>query len=214
VRFSNHLNGSSDPVAMRALGTERSRVPGKWATNPRTWLVVLLALLAVYRFSLIDRGHFAWGDENRYLSAGRLVDALSAGDYRGAVGHLFGAGPGAPAARPAFIFISVPADLFQRAVGTLRGIGPESPAYYDAASALTVIVTLGVTWVVYVIGCVWTKCRWYGLLAAVIYSLLCNANVWIRHLVPYNVSMLFGLWALWSLSAMAVRGVGVGERVG
>lgn len=77
MRFSNHLNGSSDPVAMRALGTETSRMPGMWAVDPRTWLVVLLALLAVYRFSLIDRGHFAWGDELRCLAAGRLVDALS-----------------------------------------------------------------------------------------------------------------------------------------
>ncbi len=178
--------------------------PGLAST--KTWLVVLLALLAVYRFSLIGRGHFAWRDEHCYLPAGRLVDALSAGDYRGAIGHLLKAGLGVPPARPAFVLVAVVAELLQRAVGALRGLDAQSPAYYDAASALNVIVTLCLTWLVYAIGCAWTKCHWYGLLAAAVYSLLCNANVWIRHLVPYNLSMLFGLWALWSLSAMAVSG--------
>lgn len=201
-----HLDETFDQIAMKPFDTQATRTLGTWAADPKVWLVVLLALLAVYRFTLVSRGHFAWGDERCYLPAGRVVDAVLTGDYRGAIGHLFTAGSGVAPARPGFVLVTVVADLFQRAVGAVRGVGSESPGYYDAVSALHVVVTLGLTCLVYGLGCTWTKRRWYGLLAAAVYSLLCNANIWIRHLVPYNVSMLFGLWALWSLSAMAVRG--------
>lgn len=172
------------------------------ARDPRLCLIVFLTLLSVYRFSLVTRGHFAWSDERCYTPAGKLVDALLSGDARGAISHLYTAGPGVPPGRPGFVLVAVVGELCQRAAHALGGAGPESIHYYDSASALNVVVTLGVSVLVYALGCHWSGSRWYGLLACVVYSLLCNANVWIRHLVPYQVSMLFGLWALWSLSKM------------
>jgi hypothetical protein len=82
----------------------------------------------------------------------------------------------------------------------LAGIDHQTSQSYDAASAFNVLVTLGVTWCIYALGRIWTGDRWLALLMALLYSLLCNANVWIRHMVPYQESLLFSLLALWVLS--------------
>ena len=42
----------------------------------------------------------------------------------------------------------------------------------------------------------WTRSPWYGLLGAAVYSLLVSSNVWIRHAVPYDESILMFLLAL------------------
>lgn len=168
--------------------------------QPLIWFTFLLLCLTCYRFSLIGRGHFYWSDERCYLPAAKLVDAVMGGDYRAATGHLFEARREIPAARPGFVLVSVLPVLGQRLVGTLAGIDPQTPRYYDVASAFNVLVTLGVTGCLFALGRVWTGSAWFALLIAVVYSLLCSANVWIRHMMPYQEALLFFLLALWLLS--------------
>ncbi|UCC31081.1 MAG: hypothetical protein JSU86_02155 [Phycisphaerales bacterium] len=168
--------------------------------HPLVWFTFLLLCLACYRFSLIDRGHFYWSDERCYLPAAKLVDAVVGGDYRAATERLFEARGKVPAARPGFVLVSVLPVLGQRLVGTLAGIDPQTPRYYDVASAFNVLVTLGVTCCLFALGRLWTGCAWFGVLIALVHSLLCSANVWIRHMMPYQEALLFSLLALWLLS--------------
>ncbi|MBU0717758.1 MAG: hypothetical protein KJ749_05865, partial [Planctomycetes bacterium] len=159
--------------------------------NPKLWLVVLLVCVTCYRFTLIDRGHFFWSDERCYLAADRMVDDLAAGAYQPAVGRLFEA-----VARPGFVIVSVLPALAQRTIEPWLGIRPNSLASFDIVSAFNVFVALGVTFCVYVLVGRWTRSAWYGLIGAGVYSLLVSSNVWIRHAVPYNESLLFFLIAL------------------
>ena len=171
------------------------------ASRPGVWFAALIILLSCYRFTLIGKGHFYWSDERCYLPASKLVDAVAHGEYRQAAGHLYEASGSVPPARPGFVVVSVLPALAQRAIGTVASIDPATPMYYDAVSGFNVLVTLGVTCCVFALGRVWTGSSWLGLLVAVVYSLLCNANVWIRHMMPYQESLLFFLLALWLLSA-------------
>jgi len=171
------------------------------ASHPGVWLAALIILLSCYRFTLIGKGHFYWSDERCYLPAGKLVDAAIGGDYRAASEHLFKAPGKVAPARPGFVIVSVLPVLGQRLVGTLAEIDPRTPQYYDVACAFNVLVTLGVTCCLFALGRLWTGSSWFALLIAVVYSLLCGANVWIRHLVPYQTSLLFYLLALWLLSS-------------
>ncbi len=191
---------------MSAIQSSSSRhIPGRLG-HPLVWFTFLLLCLACYRFSLIDRGHFYWSDERCYLPAAKLVDAVMGGDYRVATEHLFEARRNVPPARPGFVLVSVLPVLGQRLVGTLAGIDPQTPRYYDVACAFNVLVTLGVTCCLFALGRLWTGSAWFALLIAVVYSLLCGANVWIRHLVPYQTSLLFYLLALWLLSSKQESG--------
>lgn len=158
--------------------------------------IVFFTVLSCYRFSLIDRGHFAWGDERYYLPAEKFVDSMATGDTHTAALAMFEARGPAPPARPGFILISVCSVLFQRLVAIVADIDPATLAYYDAAAGFNVLVAMGISACVYLLGWRWTGNRWYALAIAVTYSMLCNANMWIRHLVPYNESLLLFLSAL------------------
>ncbi len=170
------------------------------AASPRVWLTLLILGLACYRLTLIGSGHFFWSDERCYLPAADLVDAASAGDFRAAATHLFEARGKLPPSRPVFVLVSVLPTLLQRISAPLLGIDPNTPQYFDIACAFNVLVTLAITLFVYALGRLWTGCPWFALLIAVVYSLLSGANVWIRHLAPYNTSLLLFLSGLWLLS--------------
>ncbi len=169
--------------------------------NPTVGLIVLLLLLAAYRLTLIDRGHFYWSDERCYLSTFAFMDNVMRWDWHEAINALFDARRSVPSARPGFVLASVPAVLAQLAINPLMDIGPESAHFYDIASAYNVIVTLAITLCVYALGRLWTQRAWYALLMALVYSLLTNANVWIRHMAPYSVSLLCFLLGLWAVSS-------------
>lgn len=158
-------------------------------------LCCFLALLAAYRLTLIRTGHFFWGDEIRYLRAVELIDDVARGDYRSAAGRLFQS-----LGRPGFILISVVPTWLSRIVypDALSNVNPLAP--YDAAAIFNVVVSLVITIAIYALARAWRMRGGYALLAAVTYSLLAQSNVWIKHLVPYNESLLLFLIALWLLS--------------
>jgi len=172
-----------------------------------TWgFVLFLAILGGYRFTLIGKGHFYWADEGCYLPAANLVDAVSAGHWRDAIESLFVAPRPVPPARPGFVVLGVIPTIAQRVTNPWLGISPQTPASFDVVAGFNVLVSLAVTICVYAIGMLWTRSRAYSLLLAVVYSLLVNANVWICHLVPYQVSLLCFLLALWLISWIAQSG--------
>lgn len=181
--------------------------PSSWISrqirNPTAWFLLLLIALGTYRMTLIDRGHFYWGDERCYLPAFAFVDSIAGGEWRSAVEELFDARRSIPAARPGFVLFSVLPVLAQRAINPPLGIDPHTPEYYDVACTFNVLVTLAITVCIFAIGRIWTQQPWFALLMALTYSLLCNANVWIRHQAPYSESLLLFLVALWLLSSTA-----------
>jgi len=167
-----------------------------WYRRPVTALALLVAVLACYRLSLIDSGHFFWGDEGRYLAAAALVDDFDAGEYRAGLGQPFTC-----RSRPAFVLISVIPVLAQRHLNPLLGISPNTLQYYDIVSVFNVLLTLGVTVCIWGIARAWMRCPWYALLVAAVFSVSCHANVWVRHFMPCSASLLLFLSALWLLSS-------------
>lgn len=190
---------------------KRSRVSSSvraFGTHPYTWLVVLLLFLAGYRFTLIDSGHFYWGDERRYLVAEQAVEEFLAGHVRSALGLPYTCG-----GRPGLVYVSVLPILMQRAAHGLTGVEPETLGWYDAASAFNVLVSLAITVCVWGLARAWLGRPWYALLVTTVVSLSCFANVWIRHMMPYNNSLLMFLGAAWLLSGATRvdrRGVAAG----
>ncbi len=175
------------------------KFPG-WLRHPRTWLVIVLLAIGCYRFSLIDRGHFFWGDERRYLSAVAVVDEWSTGHFYAGVRHFYEC-----YARPAFVLASTLPVMAQRVIGGRAGIDTDTLRSYDIAAGYNVLLSLGVALCLFRLARTWLRCPWYALLVVVVYSLLTCANVWIRHLMPYNQSLLLFLLALAVLSTPGQR---------
>ncbi|MEK6675624.1 MAG: hypothetical protein AABZ47_08225 [Planctomycetota bacterium] len=158
---------------------------------PRILLLVLLLGLAAYRLTLVDRGHFFWRDEYRYLSAGAMLDHFEAGRYQEAFSQPFQC-----LGRPAFVLFSVLPTLLQRQLASIAGIDPNGLKAYGISCGFQILVSLGVTICVYLLARTWTDNSWHGFLAAFIFSLLCFSNLWIRHLMPYYTSLVFFLSGL------------------
>lgn len=154
-----------------------------------------ILFLAIYRVSLTRTGHFFWGDEIRYLRAGEMIDDVARGEYCLAAGRMFQS-----LGRPGFILISAVPTLISR----ISYDAPSNPLEpFDIAAVCNVLVSIGVTIMIYLLARGWRWPRAYALLAAVVYSLLAQSNVWIRHLVPYNHSLLMFLSALWLITRVA-----------
>ncbi|MCK4658694.1 MAG: DUF2029 domain-containing protein [Phycisphaerae bacterium] len=164
---------------------------GQGKVNPGVILVVLIAALACYRFSLIGSGHFFHPDEWAYNCAEPFVDHLLAGEY------FFGMiEPFKPTGRPGFVMVGALPVAMQWAVAALADVAGGTLPYYDAVSAFNVLVTLGIAWCLYALGRIWLGSPWYALLLVAVHGLLVNSNVWIRHMVPYHEALLMGLVAL------------------
>ena len=191
------------------MGRTKSRQVSKEEVTPsicapifpnRHAMVALLGLLVCvggYRLSLINAGHFAWGDERYHLPAEDLVNHLAIGEWGTATAQLFEARGPVPAARPGYVLLATVQVAAERAWADLQGIPRDAPAAFDAASAGNVIVTLGISLCVYLLAFTWSggssATAW---IACFCYSLLANANMWIRHLVAYDEAMLLLLLGL------------------
>ena len=161
----------------------------------RQLLVLLVAVTAVYRVSLLNHGALAFVDETFYFTSVKALQSLSTGDVRGAIADISVARGRDGAA------------LLQRPVAALQAI----PAHYGVpASNLTslliptacnVIVSLLSLVLVFRIGVVLsgeeTEKATAALAGATVYALLVNSNLYLRHLLPYDWALCAGLLVLW-----------------
>ncbi|MGB0715212.1 MAG: hypothetical protein ACPGXK_05000 [Phycisphaerae bacterium] len=175
-------------------------------SNAVPWFVVivLLTIITGYRLTLIDRGHFAWGDERYHLPAEDLVDSLMVGNVTAAVEQLFESRGPVPAARPGYVLIATVHVMAERTWSYATGISSESLQAFDAASVVNVGVSLGISICLFLLAYHWSNRNWLaGAMALLSYSLLVNANMWIRHLVAYDEALLCFLSALVILTLTA-----------
>lgn len=164
--------------------------------RPTYGLLLLMLLVGGYRMTLIDRGHFYDFDERSYLQTTDMIEALSRGEYRVAVQHLFLARGDTAAARPGYVVVSLIPAAMQRVAGSILHIDRNSQHYYDACNVFNVLVSVVALWLLYELGAMWTGSRWFGLLAAGVFSATWYANMWVCHLVSYHASLALFLAAM------------------
>lgn len=155
------------------------------------WLAVFIVLLVIFRFSLITKGHFFDGDEGRYLHAFRFIKHALDGNPRRALFFIFRA-----QARPGFVLISLIPAALQIIASKIGIVSIGNPHYFNIPSALNVLVSITSAIIFYHILLLCLKEQKQALLGTIVYSLLCNTNLYIRHLLPHDYSLLFFLIAI------------------
>jgi len=153
-------------------------------------LFVLLTLVGVYRLTLLDRGALAFVDETHYFNAVMMVQAIGAGDAAGALHHV-----ASYAARPGATLMYLPTALAQ-VVPFAFGIAASNPYSLLIPTIVNVGVSLTTLYFFFHI-CLWL----YGdeavaLLASLLYALLVNTNLYVRHLLPYDLALLVAVFTL------------------
>ncbi|MCH8966147.1 MAG: hypothetical protein IID43_00575 [Planctomycetes bacterium] len=156
------------------------------------WLFLFIVLLGLFRLYLGTSGHLYWPDEKRHIHAVHIVNHVTKGNISKALYHVFDT-----SARPAHLLLyALPAGV-QIALERTGMVSPDNPHLYDVYSVLNVLVSLPIAVLFYHILLLWTRSQWTALFWTVVYSLLCNTNLYIRHLVPYDHSLLLFMCAFY-----------------
>jgi len=164
-------------------------------------VVVLLVFVGLYRVFLSTSGHLYWPDEKRHIHAVHAVNHLSQGNLERGTTHVFKA-----FGRPGFVLISMVPAAGQIFLERTHLVAPDNPHIHDVYALFNVAFSLAVCLLFYGIALLLTGKLRMALLATFVYALLCNTNLYIRHLVPYDQSIFFFLFALYVVLRAEKRG--------
>lgn len=158
-------------------------------------LSLLLVILGTYRLCVSWSGQLYWPDEFRYLHALHVLDELRKGDVSRAIYWVFGSESGV-ASRPGFILFSMAPAILQGVGALLLGLQPSDPAFHRIPALSNVLVSLGVALVFYRVVVLLSGDRAVALLGVAVHGFLVNTNEYVRHLFPYDASLLLFLGAV------------------
>ncbi len=158
----------------------------------KNWaVIVFFVFLAIFRFSLIGKGHCFDADERRYFYALWFWNDIFHGKFFNGFSCIFEV-----QARPGFVLISLFPALFQIILLHLHFITTANLHFFDIPCVFNVLVSLANSAAVYCILRFIVTDGYLVLAGTMVYSLLVNSNVYLRHLFPYDYSLLFFLIAI------------------
>lgn len=156
-------------------------------------LIVLLGLIGIYRLSLLGIGAYAWPDEYLYNDALGAVAAVLQLDLNEACRSLTGFG-----ARPAEATLRLIPAAIQFIAEKVWNIGLYDPRSLLVATFPNIISSLLLSIVFYRVSMIFFEDdRAVTVLVTIVYSLLTNSNIYVRHVLPYDTAMFFCLLSLY-----------------
>lgn len=161
------------------------------SASVRRLFVALVAVTALYRFSLLGHGATAFVDETFYFTSVKALESLATGDLRGAVADIAqsrGRNGAAILQLPVAALQAIPAHFGEPASNLRSLLIPTS---------VNVAVTLLSLYFVFSIGVILCGNEAAALVAAVVYASLVNSNIYVRHVLPYDLALCTALLALW-----------------
>jgi len=185
------------------LPWQRADSPAEAGPVGRRWAVALLCVLLIflsgYRLLLTQSGQLFWPDEFRYVHALHVLDEIRQGNLGASVAWLFTV-PSVPeanmGARPSYVALSIIPATVQGLANLVAGIGPQDPGFYRIPAIANVFISLAIGIVMFKLALLFVHDRGFALLSALVYGLLANTNLYVRHLFPYDLALLLLLGAL------------------
>jgi len=171
-----------------------NRIFGKIKFNNLFYISLLISLAGIYRFSLLGRGAFSFMDEYRYKWSIMAMDRLCwAGDFHAFLSSLFEV-----QGRPGEALIRTIPALGQLLICSFYSIHFENPESLIIPTVFNVIISLLKIFLFYKITLILIKNNYkIALAGTLVYALLVNSNIYIRHILPYDNALLICLLSLY-----------------
>lgn len=174
------------------------------------FLLFLLVFLVASKALLLGNGYLANPDENRYITTQQAAEYALKGDWYQLIRELYTLD-----ARPGLVIVTMPVAMLQIAVANLLLVP------YNSFWPSLILQTFNlVIYVLLLIVLIRISCRFgfsieVGLTGAVLYGLLQNSYVYIRHAFPYDIALLLMLLGLLWLTGQPsrLRSFGIGAVV-
>jgi len=161
----------------------------------RQFLILFLVLISIlaFRLLLINKGHFHLQDELRYRYTFALIRELINFRPISAAEQLF---QFPLYARPGLVLFNIPTAILQVAWLVFTGVKTEAPMSLTIASGVQVIVSVASSFLIFKISKRYLT-FYFSLATVVVYSLLINTNLYLRHILPYDTTLFVYLLVLW-----------------
>jgi len=154
----------------------------------------LLFLVNLYKLVLINAGFMTEPDERRYIMTWSFLKHLSQGELATALHAVFSAN-----GRPAAIIVhSIPASL-QLISAKLMGWEIFETKNFAVVFGYNFLINLLILYVLFKIYKLIFNHQTIALLGILIFSVLVNNFSYLRHIYPYNESLLLFLWVVYKL---------------
>ncbi|MBM4133185.1 MAG: hypothetical protein FJ245_05380 [Nitrospira sp.] len=149
----------------------------------------------MYRLWVGQTGQLYWPDEYRYLHALHVLDELRKGDLREALHWIFGVEAGV-ASRPSYILLSLLPAVGQGVANIVFDLPPTHPSFYTIPVIFNVMVSVALAMTIYALLDLVVEDHWLAAGGAALHGMLANTNLYVRHLFPYDLSLLLFLLSL------------------
>jgi hypothetical protein len=160
--------------------------------RPSVAVLVVFGVIAAFRLTLLGRGAMAFLDETMYYKAALALDQLRGGHLAAAINHI-----ASNNGRPGNAILQlVPAAL--QAIPFAFGVSPSNPWSLMIPVACNALVTLATLFFFWRIALqLFDGDRVASALAAAVYGVLANSNLYVRHLLANEPAMCIVMAALW-----------------
>ncbi len=157
-------------------------------------LVGFLVLTNLYKFRLINAGYMTEPDERRYLMAWSALKHLMHGDFYGFSSAVFSA-----QGRPGEILLKMIPASMQFITAKIFDLDFFETRNFYVVFVYNFIIYGLIIWLLYKIYLLVFQHRDLALFGVLVYTLLLNSYVYLRHLYPYDASLLLFLFVLYRL---------------
>ncbi|MBK9329674.1 MAG: hypothetical protein IPM95_10270 [Sphingobacteriales bacterium] len=155
-------------------------------------ITVFLIICLIYNIFICDKGAMSIPDENLYYEAVLAMDALSQKNFPNFSGHINNT-----RGKPGDAIFRLPSVTLQGLLYHFKGISPANLDSLKIPVFFNILVNLVLLFVLYLLAELLFQHSTYALLTVILYKLLVNSNIYIRHILPYEKSLLCLLLVLY-----------------
>lgn len=155
-------------------------------------IAIFIIICLIYNIFICGKGVMSIPDENVYYESVLAVDALFQKDIKGFSAHL-----NSSRGRPGESIFRVPAVVLQGLLYHFKGISPANQDSLKIPVFFNILINLVLLFVLYLLAERLFQNSNYALLTVVLYKLLVNSNIYLRHILPYEKSLLCLLFILY-----------------
>lgn len=164
-------------------------------------LIVVIILITLSKLTLIGEGFLSFPDEYRYGSSRKLLQELSQFNLKGALSAIF-----TDDAKPGFIIFSTIPNAIQHFTAGLLKIN----CYASDNSFPLFLFNYTIYCLVLIVHFKFSKLilndNTFALISVLLYSTLTNSFLYIRHALPYDISLLILYFAIYDLVKQNIKG--------
>ncbi len=162
--------------------------------NSKRLLILLLCTVVLSKLFVLGKGYLSFPDEYRHFAAQDAVEAIRNGNVNNAAKKLFEV-----QGRPGLVIAGILPASFQVFWANLS-----LTSYNSASSAWFIyiynfLIFIGIIYYLYRITVLLCFPKEYSLFSIILYASTLNSYIYLRHVLPYDTSLLFGLMAFYLL---------------